>query len=140
MSVERLPGPERSPGTPLPGSRRYVQSSRLQLVPEPDRQARVLGVRSSGALVWCCDRCGRPAVGYYVLYKPMYTKGGQWYPTRAWCTFGCGWWSRTGGGIAGSGLTRIPLRVKFTSDKRDYVNSYVPNNGPIRTTKTLTGT
>ena len=36
----------------------------------------MLGVRSSGALVWCCDRCGRPAVGYYVLYKPMYTKGG----------------------------------------------------------------
>ncbi len=76
MSVERLPGPERSPGTPLPGSRRYNPSSRLQLVPQPDRQAQVLGVRSSGALVWCCDRCGRPAVGYFVQYKPMYTKAG----------------------------------------------------------------
>ena len=36
----------------------------------------MLGVRSSGALVWCCDRCGRPAVGYFVLYKPVYTKAG----------------------------------------------------------------
>ena len=60
----------------MPGSRRTSSRTDVLLLPTPERQARVLGVRSSGALVWCCDLCGRPAVGYFVLYKPMYTKAG----------------------------------------------------------------
>ncbi|TLY45507.1 MAG: hypothetical protein E6K59_03975 [Nitrospirae bacterium] len=91
-------------------------------IPVPEREARVLGVRSSGALVWCCDRCGRPAVGYFVLYQPVYTKQG------AIVSYACTvhFWRRFLESVrkrySWVWLHPNNLRVTFVSDKRDYVN------------------